>query len=292
MHKSMTAPNTIPATDPAGRFRRVFNPGAVIGMVHVGALPGSPGYRANIGKLARDAAAEASVLAQAGFDAVMIENMHDAPYVNGPHSPEVVACMTKIAAEVSREIANLPLGVQVLSRGEREAMAIAQAARPDPADGPCFIRCENFVFAHVADEGLMPDAAAGPLLRYRRGIDAEHVLVLADIKKKHAAHAITADASVADAAKAAAFFGADAAVVTGAFTGAPTDERDIESAADSGLPVVVGSGATPASLSVLFKRASAVIVGSWIKEGGQWRNPVEPARAQDFVSAARQARRL
>ena len=30
-----------------------------------------------------------------------------------------------------------------------------------------FIRAENFVFSHVADEGIMPDASAGPLLRYR-----------------------------------------------------------------------------------------------------------------------------
>ena len=268
----------------------MFKPGAVIGMVHVGALPGSPGYRGNIGKLARDAAAEAGELARAGFDAVMIENMHDAPYVNGPHGPEVVACMTRIAIEASREVGRLPLGVQVLSRGEREAVAIAHAVRPDPADGPCFIRCENFVFAHVADEGLMPDAAAGPLLRYRRNIDAQHVLVLADIKKKHASHAITSDTPIADAAKAAAFFGADAAVVTGAFTGAPTDERDIECAAASGLPVVVGSGATPASLARLFKHASAVIVGSWIKQSGDWRRPVDPARAREFVAAAREAR--
>ena len=30
------------------------------------------------------------------------------------------------------------------------------------------IRAENFVFSHVADEGIMPDASAGPLLRYRQ----------------------------------------------------------------------------------------------------------------------------
>lgn len=52
------------------------------------------------------------------------------------------------------------------------------------ASGLQFIRAECFVFSHVADEGLM-DGCAGSLLRYRRMIGAEQILVLTDIKKKH-----------------------------------------------------------------------------------------------------------
>ena len=47
-----------------------------------------------------------------------------------------------------------------------------------------FIRAEGYVFSHVADEGWM-DSCAGELLRYRKFINAENVLVLTDIKKKH-----------------------------------------------------------------------------------------------------------
>lgn len=46
------------------------------------------------------------------------------------------------------------------------------------------MRAEGFVFGHVADEGIM-ESCAGELLRYRRTIDAEDILVFADIKKKH-----------------------------------------------------------------------------------------------------------
>ncbi len=52
------------------------------------------------------------------------------------------------------------------------------------ASGGSFIRAECFVYSHVADEGWM-DACAGELLRYRRTIGAEEIMVLADIKKKH-----------------------------------------------------------------------------------------------------------
>jgi len=47
-----------------------------------------------------------------------------------------------------------------------------------------YIRAEGFVYSHVADEGLM-NACAGPLLRYRRQINADHIAIFTDIKKKH-----------------------------------------------------------------------------------------------------------
>jgi hypothetical protein len=140
--------------------------------------------------LAAIASQEARILADAGFDAVIIENMHDAPYIHGDRlGPEVVSAMTRVGLEVRHEI-DLPIGVQILSGGNRHAIAVAQSV------GGGFVRCENFVFAHVADEGLLGEAEAGPLLRYRREIGASGIRVLCDIKKKHASHAITSDISL------------------------------------------------------------------------------------------------
>jgi hypothetical protein len=156
------------------------------------------------------------------------------------------------------------------------------------AAGLDFVRAENFVFAHVADEGLMAEAAAGPLLRFRRSIGADRVLVLADIKKKHASHAITADADIAAFARAAEFFLADGVIVTGTETGAAVDERELAAVrAATRLPVLTGSGADPSSVARLLAVADAVIVGSWIKEGGNWENAVCARRAGEFAQAAR-----
>ena len=253
---------------------------ALIGMVHVGALPGTPHARRSIAQLEETALAEARTLAKAGFDAIIIENMHDRPYVNGPHGPETTAAMTRIGLCIRREFRSMPLGVQVLSFGHIEALAIALAI--DAA----FIRVENFVFAHVADEGLLPEAAAGRLLRHRRHIGASHVRVMCDIKKKHASHALTGDISVADAAIAAEFFGADGLIVTGVHTGEPTDPTDIDRArAGAALPVWVGSGVTPGQVRPLLARADALIVGSDTKRGGVWSNPIDPARCRKLADA-------
>ena len=255
---------------------------SLIAMVHAGALPGTPRGGSRVDDLAERAAAEARVLVDAGFDAIIVENMHDAPYVHGDRlGPEITAAMTRITRAVV-EAVNVPVGVQVLSGGNRHALAVAVAT------GAAFIRCENFVFAHVADEGLLAEAEAGPLLRYRKSIGAEHVRVFCDIKKKHASHALTADLTLADAAEAAAFFGADGVIITGAATGKPTSVEDLSVArAATGLPVLVGSGATPSGVGDLLAHADGVIVGSWVKEGGLWSNPVSPSRANEFVSAAR-----
>ena len=57
------------------------------------------------------------------------------------------------------------------------------------------------------------------LVRYRHQISASHIAVFADIKKKHSAHAVTADVSIAETAAAAKFFNVDGVIVTGSATG-------------------------------------------------------------------------
>lgn len=263
--------------------------GVLIGMVHVRALPGAPFHAHGPDEIAALAAREAKALADAGFDAVIIENMHDRPYVHGSHGPEVVACMTRVGLAVReaarRGGADLPVGVQVLSGGNREAVAIARAI------GGGFIRCENFVFAHVADEGLLPAAEAGTLLRYRRAIGAEGVLVLADVKKKHASHAITADVSIGESARAAEFFGADGVIVTGRVTGDPTRIEDAAEAADAvDLPVLVGSGVTPQTVAPLLSHADGLIVGSYLKATGRWDGELDSRRCREIVDSRDAAR--
>jgi membrane complex biogenesis BtpA family protein len=257
---------------------------AMIGMIHVQALPGSPGSNAPVYMAAQQAAAEAKLLESVGFDGLMIENMHDRPYLHGAKGPEVVAAMTRIALEV-RAATELPLGIQILSGGNKEALAVAQSSGAD------FIRCENFVFAHVADEGILAEAEAGDLLRYRRVIDADEIKIFCDIKKKHASHAITADITIGEAAEAAEFFGADGLIVTGQATGKPTDVEDVAKVRSSSkLPVLVGSGVTPESVEKLFEHADALIVGSWFKRDGNWANNPDPDRAERLIAAANLAR--
>ena len=297
-------------------------PKAVVAMIHVGALPGTPRCSESLDAIVERARGEARLYAAAGVDALMIENMHDLPYLKGEVGPEIVAGMTAVGVAVTQACAGvrdgdlapaaqntgsklpvahgdqntggkppvapgapLPLGVQVLAAANREALAVALAC------GASFVRVENFAYAHVADEGLMPTAEAGPLLRYRKQIGGEHIRIIADVKKKHSSHAITADVSLAETARTAEFCGADAIVVTGAATGEPTAPADVAAVKQAvSVPVCIGSGLTPTNLPELWPHADVFIVGSYFKKDGLWSNEVDADRVAEFMRVVAELR--
>ncbi|XP_073411145.1 uncharacterized protein F13E9.13, mitochondrial-like [Dendrobates tinctorius] len=190
--------------------------------------------------------------------------------------------MAAVCAAVRQTCPRLPLGVQVLACGNQQALAVALAAGLD------FIRAEGFVFSHVADEGLV-NACAGDLLRYRKAIGAEHIQILADIKKKHRAvsvlssHSVTADVSISETAKAAEFFLADGVILTGVATGQEADPAELKEVQRSvRIPALVGSGVTLDNVET-YADAAGLIIGSYFKHSGDWRKSVEYDRVVAFM---------
>lgn len=249
---------------------------AVVGMIHVDALPGTPRNQRDIKEIVQKARAEAQTYARHGMHMLAIENMHDIPYLNREVGPEIVASMTAVALAV-RDAVSLPVGIQILAGANKAALGVALAAGLD------FIRAEGFCFGHLADEGLM-DADAGPLLRYRRQIGAEHIKILADIKKKHSAHALSADVSIAETARAVSFFCGDGVIVTGSSTGEVASLAELEATRNAvELPVLVGSGVTDENFADYFAFADALIVGSYFKKDGNWQETVDGDRVSRFM---------
>ena len=256
------------------------SPKPVIGVIHVGALPGTPRSSRSVAELVRQAQEEARVYRECGVDGVIIENMHDVPYLKGEVGPEIVAAMTAIGTEVKSEC-GLPVGLQILAGANIEAMAVAHAAGLD------FIRAEGYAYAHVADEGLI-EASAAKLLRYRRMIGAERVQVWTDVKKKHSAHAITADVSLGQTAETVEFMGADCVIVTGSVTGEAPRVADVQEAkSHCRLPVFLGSGISAANLDQFYNEADGFIIGSAFKIDGLWSNTIDPTRVTEFIQNLR-----
>lgn len=255
-------------------------PKPLIAMIHTGPCPGVPGFVCVESALER-AAAEAEILLRAGVDGILVENMHDFPCVHEREmGPEVAAFMTRVARAVKRRAGKAPVGLQILFQANRTALAVALAAGCD------FIRAEGWTYAHVSDKGLA-DACAGTVVRYRRRIGADHLPVFADIKKKHASHALTADLGLADVARGMALHRADGIVVTGSHTGMAPDPADLEAVRDaSPLPLLIGSGITPDNLEALFPLADGFIVGTALKEEGRWDAPVSEDRTRALVAVA------
>jgi len=263
------------------QFSTIFSePKSLIGMIHVQALPGTPQNHFSVREIAAQAVQEGKLLAAHGLQGILLENMHDVPYLNRQVGPEVIATMTRVCAEV-RAATDLPMGLQVLAGANQAALAVAQAADLQ------FIRAEGFVYGHMADEGLL-QSDAGTLLRYRKQIGAEQIQIFTDIKKKHSSHALTADVSLEDTLEAAAFFLSDGAIITGTHTGQPVDDKALHQVySTSTLPILVGSGVTPPGLARIIRSADAFIVGSFFKYQGDWQQAPDPGRIEQLVEARR-----
>jgi uncharacterized protein len=253
------------------------NPKPIIGVIHVGALPGAPANTQTVDEITAQAMREAAIYRDNGVDGVIIENMHDTPYLRGAVGPEIVAAMAVIGRAVKTEC-RLPVGIQILAGANIEAMAVAHAADLD------FIRAEAYAFAHVADEGVIQSSAA-KLLRYRKMIGADRVQVWTDVKKKHSSHAITADVSLGATAGAVEFMRGDAVIVTGSVTGDAPKIADVEEArAHCRLPVLLGSGIDANNIADFYQAADGFIIGTYFKADGRWTNPVEAERVRRLMT--------
>jgi hypothetical protein len=248
----------------------------LIAMIHVDALPGTPGNIKSPKEIISSALNEAHIYKEEGIDCVAIENMHDVPYLNRNIGPEITSMMAITGNEIKIKL-ELECGIQILAGANKEALACAHSAGLD------FIRTEGFIFAHIADEGMM-NSDAGELMRYRKNIGAENVSVFTDIKKKHSSHSITSDTSISETAKAAQFFLSDGVIVSGVGTGQPADLEDVKSVKDVvEIPVIIGSGLTDNNISKYYAFADAFIVGSFLKENGAWSGKIDKGRVQSIV---------
>ncbi len=255
---------------------------ALIGMVHLAPLPGSPRWAGSLAAVVERAVADARALEAGGFDACLVENWGDAPFGAGRVDPAAVAAMAVVVAEVRRAV-RLPVGVNVLKSDAQAALAVAAAT------GAAFIRVNVHVGAVVADQGLIQGDAHGTL-RYRRLLGTDTRLFV-DVGGKHAVP--LAPVELEQVARDAAYRGlADALVVSGVATGEATPVGDVKRvrAAVPDRPLLVGSGVTPDSVGDLLQVADGAIVGTWIKHDGRTANPVDPARVAALVRAARQVR--
>jgi membrane complex biogenesis BtpA family protein len=251
------------------------------GVVHLPPLPGSPRAELSAREVARRAAEDARILLAAGFDAALVENFGDAPYLPRV-GPVTVSAMTVAALAVRDACPKMKLGINVLRNDAEAALAIAVAAGAD------FVRVNVHTGARVTDQGLI-EGRAGETLRMRRALGAESVRIWADVDVKHSAP--LAPRSIEDEAKDLESRGlADAVLVTGEGTGRPVDIDKLE-AVRRGVtkPVFVASGATVESLERLASQCDGVLVGSALRKDGKAGGPIDAARAKTFAEAFRRA---
>ena len=249
----------------------------VVGMLHLGALPGSPGFCGNIATIRDHLLRDAELLVAGGVHSLMMENFGDVPFFPGRVPVQVATHMTALAAEVHRRFPSTPLGINVLRNDGLTALAVAHASGAD------FIRVNVLCGARVADQGLL-QGIAHDLLRERMQLRAEHIRIFADVDVKHSA-ALAARPIVDEVEDTVHRGMASALVVSGAGTGKPTDLGKVKAVkmAAGKTPVYIGSGITAETIGNYLPFADGFIVGTAFKVDGVATAPVDPDRVSAFM---------
>ncbi|HXH38836.1 MAG TPA: BtpA/SgcQ family protein, partial [Thermoanaerobaculia bacterium] len=248
-------------------FARRFGRKAIIGMVHVGALPGAPRHGCSMRVVIEAALRDARALRDGGCDAMGFENFGDRPFFKDGVPAVTVAALTRVIVEVAAEV-GLPFGVNVLRNDAASAIAIAAAT------GAAFIRVNVHTGAMLTDQGIIEGRAA-ETMRERVAL-APDVLIFADHMVKHAVPVVRMDD--AQAAKDLRYRGlADAVIVSGAETGAEPDLLSFRTVREAlpDVPILIGSGLTVSNAGT-FAAADGAIAGTSIKIDGRVEAPVDP----------------
>ena len=266
-----------------GNFKNVFGEiKPVIGMVHLGALPGSPLHDAGAGLAGLLANARADLLAlqTAGFDAVMFGNENDRPYEFNVDTAST-ATMAFIIGQLRDQI-TVPFGVNVLWDPQS---SIALAA----ATGAQFVR-EIFTGTYASDMGpWTPDAGAA--MRYRDRLGRKDLAMLYNVSAEFADSLDRR--ALPDRARSAVFSSIpDAVLVSGQITGEAAALSDMEAVKSvlPDTPVLANTGVKHDTVADVLRIADGCIVGSSLKVDGDTWNAIDPGRAADFMDRARAAR--
>jgi len=256
-----------------------FPAGAVVGVLHLPPLPGSPRPGPARQALVDRALFDADTLAQGGAAGCIIENLGDAPFATTAVEPHVVAHMAVIAVAVAQRFgSHLRIGINVLRNAGLDALGIVSATGAD------FIRINVLSGAMVTDQGII-QGQARELMLYRRRLGLQ-CQVAADILVKHASP--IGELSIQQAARDVYHRGgADMLIVTGAGTGLAADPARLQAARQAvpEAPLWLGSGLTPENAALYRPHCDAAIVGTYLHRDGCLDEPLDVERVREVVGA-------
>jgi len=236
-------------------YDKVFNKIPILGMIH---LAGNDPVKRALEEIA--------VYEEEGVDGVIIENYHG-----------TVEDVTQTLKETSTMKPNIVIGVNVLPNEFKQAFTLAYK---------------------YGAEFIQLDYVAG---RYTRGeLDFQaysrvkekypNIIVLGGVWPKYYTPLEGSDLEH-DLWEAKSR--AEAVVVTGAGTGVETPLGKVKQFREliGGHPLVVGAGLTADNAYERLCISDGAIVGSFFKEGGDTRNPIDREKIRDFMSIVEEARK-
>lgn len=259
-------------------WRALFAEGRkpVIGMVHLGALPGAPFHEpGTMARIVERAGRDVDALVGAGFDAVLFVNEGDMPYPRRADRQTVANLAAAVAAARPRAV---PFGVEALFDAEASLSVAA-------ATGAAFIRgCVTGAWEGTSG---MREGGAAELLRRRAALGASNIGIFG-VAEAELAEPLSG-MTLARRLRLAAQERAMDVVLVGGLPGEAVEPSGLSEVREAvgPLPVLANSGVRHTTVSATLTAFDGCLVGSDVKEDGQLERAVDADRARRLIVSAR-----
>ena len=222
---------------------------------------------------------EATMIVEMGFDGFILQNMHDGPIAQQAR-PETIAFMTALAKKIKTTFPDKTLGILVNWDGVA-SLAVAEGSGAD------FVRVEHLYTGVSIDLTGFMQGQCSEILTFKKRIQSK-IPVYADVQE------VNANYLCPDPKPRAAKAIVKSAFADGIFMSGKNAEESLQLAKETreilpDVPMYLGGGATGDNVCELLKYYDGVSVATWIKNGDM-RNPIDPKRAEYFLSECRKAK--
>ena len=254
----------------------------IIGMCHLQAVPGDPGYDSEDGmkKVIEFARKDLAALQNGGVDRVMFSNEFSLPYLK--KVPTItVASMARVIGEIIGGI-KIPFGVDVLW----DPIASVDLAVATDAN---FVR-EVFTGVYASDFGLW-DTNFGEVIRHLNSIKAKKIKLFFNIVPEAAKYIEERD--YAEIAKSTIFNAKPDALCVSGLTAGSEINIDILKLIKEAVPetfVFANTGVNLKNVEQILEIADGAVVGTYFKFEGRFQNPVDENRVRIFMEKVKSVR--
>ena len=249
---------------------------AVLGMIHLQPLPGTPYHREDgLPDIVRTAVDSALALRRGGATGCLVQTVDRVYAAEDESDPARTAAMALIVKAIADATGpDFPVGVQLMRNAVTASLAVAKVA------GGSYIRAGALVGATMTASGLVQ---ADPLrvMEYRKKINAEDIEIVAEVDSMHFSW-YGGGASTAHVARQARYVGADAVSL-----GHPDEATTLKMIAAvreavPGLPIVLAGYTNHDNAARLLAAADGAFVGTCLEDGG-WGGRIDVEKVKAYT---------
>jgi uncharacterized protein len=252
----------------------------VLGMIHLGTMPGTPFYEEGSYEATLERAlADALALYEGGADGCLVQTVDRVYLKEDDTDPARVAGVANIVRAIDKATGpEFQIGVQIMRNALKASLAVAKVCNGS------YLRCGALVGATLTASGMV-EANPHDVMQYRVTIGARHVKMIAEIESMH--FQWFGGKPTAEVARAAKYVGADAVSL-----GSPDEDetlrmiRDVKRAVP-GMPVVLAGYTNHANAARMLAEADGAFVGTCLERDG-WGGAIDIERVREYVAIVRE----